>query len=243
VRTDERTQLLSTGFLLLGNAGQNYEASHEHGVGDVCLVFDFPSGVIDELAGSLRRGAGTRRPFAVNVLPPHPRVDALRRLVEEEVSLGEGTGSLEELGLSLAAHVLRMSGTGTLRSSSAAPDTRRGRDHIVAAMAHIEQSAAAEVRLSELAALAGLSPFHFLRLFKRETGITPHRFLVQTRIRRAVQLLRETSRPVTAIAFEVGFGDLSNFINAFRREVGVSPRSYRTLGRSGNGSIRLAPSR
>jgi len=243
VRTDKRTQLLSTGFLLLGNAGQSYEASHDHGVGDVCLVFDFPSGVIDELAGSLRSGAGTRRPFAVNVLPPHPRVDALRRLVEEEVSFGQGTGRLEELGLSLAAQVLRMSGSGTLRSSSKAPDTRHGRDHIVAAMAHIEQSASAELRLSELAATAGLSPFHFLRLFKRETGITPHRFLVQTRIRRAVQLLRETSRPVTTIAFEVGFGDLSNFINAFRREVGVSPRSYRTLGISGKRSIRSPPSR
>jgi AraC-like DNA-binding protein len=236
VRTDKHTQLLSAGFLLLGNAGQNYEASHDHGVGDVCLVFDFPGGVIDELAGSLRRGAATRRPFAVNVLPPHPRVDALRRLVEEEVALGEGAGGLEELGLSLAAHVVRMSDSGALRASSGAPDTRRGRDAILAAIARIEQSAAGELRLSELAASAGLSPFHFLRLFKRETGLTPHRFLVQTRIRHAVELLRETSRTVTEIAFEVGFGDLSNFINAFRREVGIPPRSYRTLGRSGGGS-------
>jgi AraC-like DNA-binding protein len=60
--------------------------------------------------------------------------------------------------------------------------------------------------------------------------VTPHRFLIQTRIRRAIALLRETSRPVTEIAFEVGFGDLSNFINAFRREVGVSPRRYRQSG-------------
>jgi AraC-like DNA-binding protein len=50
--------------------------------------------------------------------------------------------------------------------------------------------------------------------------------------------LRETSRPVTEIAFDVGFTDLSNFINAFRREIGVSPRRYRKLGLS---RVRIAP--
>jgi AraC family transcriptional regulator len=60
--------------------------------------------------------------------------------------------------------------------------------------------------------------------------VTPYRFLVQARIRRALALLRNTSRPVTEIAFDTGFGDLSNFINAFRREIGCSPRQYRQSG-------------
>jgi AraC-like DNA-binding protein len=47
------------------------------------------------------------------------------------------------------------------------------------------------------------------------------------RIRRAVGLLRDTRSPVTQIAFEVGFGDLSNFINTFRREIGCSPSRFR----------------
>jgi transcriptional regulator GlxA family with amidase domain len=128
--------------------------------------------------------------------------------------------------------VLALTGTGSARSSSGVPDNRRARDQVVAAITHIEQSAEGELRLSELAALTRLSPFHFLRLFKRETGVTPYRFLIQTRIRRAIDLLRDTSRPVTEIAFTVGFTDLSNFINAFRREIGVSPGRYRQSGLS-----------
>jgi AraC-like DNA-binding protein len=219
--------VLSTGFLLLGNAGQSYEASHDHGVGDRCLVFDFRGTALEELADSLRRGVGAR-PFGVNVLPPHPRIDAFRRLAEAELSSDEFGAELDAIGLSLAAHVLELSGAGAARSSLRAPDNRRARQQIVAAIARIEQSASHELALSELADSAGLSPYHFLRLFKRETGVTPHRFLVQTRIRQAIDLLLDTSRPVTEIAFDVGFADLSNFINAFRREVGVSPRQYRT---------------
>jgi AraC family transcriptional regulator len=229
IRTGKRTQILSTGFLLLGNAGQGYEASHDHGVGDLCLVFDFHGRALEDLAQSLRRGVGSR-PFAINVLPPDPRVDAFRRLAQDDLSSRDSGLGLEEVGLSLAAHVLALSGTGSARSSSEAPDNRRARDNVVAAIALIERSAAHELCLSELAGAAGLSPFHFLRLFKRETGVTPHRFLVQTRLRRAVDLLRDTSRPVTEIAFDVGFTDLSNFINAFRREIGVSPRQYRQSG-------------
>jgi AraC-like DNA-binding protein len=118
------------------------------------------------------------------------------------------------------------------------PDNRRARDHIVATIAHIEHASTDELRLSELAASAGLSPFHFLRLFIRETGVTPHRFLVQTRIRRAVDRLRDSSRPITDIAFDVGFTDLWNFINAFRREVGCSPRHYRQSGLGASGAKR-----
>jgi AraC family transcriptional regulator len=229
IRTDKRTQLLSTGFLLLGNAGQNYEASHDHGVGDRCLVFDFREGTIEELAGALRKGSGPR-PFAINVLPPHPRADAFRRLAEEKLGREGLSMGVEELGLGLAACVLAWSGKGTARSQTQRRDGRRAREKVVAAISRIEQASADDLGLSDLAEQAELDPFSFLRLFKQETGVTPYRFLLQTRIRRAIELLRGTARPVTEIAFDVGFGDLSNFINAFRREVGISPRRYRQDG-------------
>jgi len=229
IRTDRRVQLLSTGFLLLGNPRQNYEASHDHGVGDRCLVFDFQPGVIDDLAGSLRTGV-TRNPFAVNVLPPHPRADAFRRLAEERLASACSALGVEELGLALAASVLAWGGTGDARSRTPPRDGPKARQKVLAAITRIEQASADDLRLSDLAAAAGLDPFSFLRLFKRETGVTPYRFLLQTRLRRAIELLRDTSRPITDIAFDVGFGDLSNFINAFRREVGVSPRGYRRAG-------------
>jgi AraC family transcriptional regulator len=229
IRTDKRVQLLSTGFLLLGNPGQNYEASHDHGVGDRCLVFDFRGSVIEELAGLLRKGVG-KKPFAVNVLPPHPRADAFRRLAEERLASAGAALGVEELGLALAARVLDWSGTGRARSRTPPRDGQKAREKVVAAISRIEQASADNLRLGDLAASSGLDPFSFLRLFKGETGVTPYRFVLQTRLRRAIELLRDTSRPVTEIAFDVGFGDLSNFINAFRREVGVSPRAYRRTG-------------
>jgi AraC-like DNA-binding protein len=217
---------LSTGFVLLGNAGQDYEASHDHGVGDRCLVFDFQGRALEDLADTLRKGAHAR-PFAENVLPPNPRTDALRLLAEETLAGSAPEASLEEIALALARHVLDLAGAGAARPKGTPIQGRKARDVAVAAIANIERSFARELTLAELAAEAELTPFHFLRLFKRETGMTPHRFLLETRVRRALPLLRETTRPVTEIAYEVGFGDLSNFINTFRRALGCSPRQFR----------------
>ena len=72
-----------------------------------------------------------------------------------------------------------------------------------------------------------MSPYHFLRLFSRVLGVTPHQYLVRSRLRHAARLLADDSRPITEVAFEVGFGDLSNFVRTFRRAAGVSPRRFR----------------
>jgi AraC-like DNA-binding protein len=58
-------------------------------------------------------------------------------------------------------------------------------------------------------------------------GVTPHQYLVRSRLRRAARLLAEDTRPITDVAFDVGFGDLSNFVRTFRRAAGVSPRGFR----------------
>ena len=65
--------------------------------------------------------------------------------------------------------------------------------------------------LAALARLARLSKFHFLRVFRRAVGATPHQYLIATRLRRAAARLRQTSESVTSIAFDCGFGDLSTF--------------------------------
>ena len=72
-----------------------------------------------------------------------------------------------------------------------------------------------------------MSPYHFLRTFKAVTGITPHQWLLRARLREAAQRLAMSRAGVTAIALDVGFDDLSNFIRSFRAEFGFSPRQYR----------------
>ena len=81
--------------------------------------------------------------------------------------------------------------------------------------------------LADMAAVACLSPFHFLRGFKAAFRMTPHEFLTACRVERAKFLLDRTELPVTQICFEVGFESLGTFSSWFRRIAGRSPREWR----------------
>jgi AraC family transcriptional regulator len=81
--------------------------------------------------------------------------------------------------------------------------------------------------LERLAARAGLSKFHFQRLFKAAVGVSPSHYLINLRLNEARRLLRETKMSVVDVALEVGYADPSNFARLFRRENGLSPSDYR----------------
>jgi AraC-like DNA-binding protein len=89
------------------------------------------------------------------------------------------------------------------------------------------------VSLPDVAARANLSPFHFLRVYKRAYGETPHEFLTRLRIERAKTLLARGSHNVTEACFEVGFSSLGSFSSLFAGRVGLSPSEYRRFARSG----------
>ena len=95
----------------------------------------------------------------------------------------------------------------------------------------IEAHSHRPIDLEEAAAQAGVSPFHFLRLFAAVLGVTPHQYLVRSRLRHAARLLAEDERAVTDIAYDVGFDDLSNFVRSFHRAAGVSPLEFRQASR------------
>jgi AraC-like DNA-binding protein len=87
-----------------------------------------------------------------------------------------------------------------------------------------------------VAAVAHVSPAHFIRCFRSVFGETPHRYLQRRRVERSMFLLRETDRSVTDICFDVGFTSLGTFSRMFREIVGETPSAYR----AGNGPI-VAP--
>jgi AraC-like DNA-binding protein len=91
-----------------------------------------------------------------------------------------------------------------------------------------------------LAGVAHVSPAHFSRQFRATFGETPHRYLQRRRLERAMELLRETERPVTEICFDVGFHSLGTFSRLFREVVGESPSSYR-MRFAGDGASLLVP--
>ena len=80
---------------------------------------------------------------------------------------------------------------------------------------------------AELAAVAGMHPNYFIRLFKEKTGTTPAKHITIQRIERAKTLLETTDLPISDIMHSLGFDDISHFSKLFKRYAGYSPRYYR----------------
>ncbi len=91
----------------------------------------------------------------------------------------------------------------------------------------IESDLTEDLSLSVLANAAGLSEYHFLRMFKQSTGSTPHQYVINQRIERAKELLKCTDMSITEIAYLLGFSTPAHFTHHFRRKTGVAPRELR----------------
>lgn len=102
---------------------------------------------------------------------------------------------------------------------------------------HVQEQLGGELTLNDLAATAGLSPFHFARLFKNTTGQAPHQYIVQRRVERARDLLVSGQQSAAEIALAAGFCDQSHLTAHFKRVFGVTPRQFRQ--RAGNGRVVL----
>jgi AraC family transcriptional regulator len=92
---------------------------------------------------------------------------------------------------------------------------------------YVRAHLAERILLQTLAELAELSPFHFSRVFKQATGMTPLHFVTRERMLQAQQLIRETSRSLIEIALEVGYTNPSHFAQVFRQKVGMAPTQFR----------------
>lgn len=84
-----------------------------------------------------------------------------------------------------------------------------------------------DIDLEQLATQAGLSKFHFHRLFKAATEVSPWQYQTNLRMNEARRLLRESEESIVAVALEVGYSNPSHFARLFRRETGISPSEYR----------------
>lgn len=94
-------------------------------------------------------------------------------------------------------------------------------------ISYITEHFSEDIRVEQLADRAGLSPYHFIRTFKKETGFTPHEYVVHTRISTAKYLLKNSLLSVKDICFQTGFSCESVFCSAFKKYVGVTPLNYR----------------
>ncbi|WP_208328536.1 AraC family transcriptional regulator [Paraburkholderia sp. BL6665CI2N2] len=131
----------------------------------------------------------------------------------------------------LAAHLLQHYARG--RPAGAATPARPERlvpRRVRRVTDYIRANLDGDLAIIELAAQAGLSSFHFARVFRRETGETPHQYVSRLRLEEAARLLRATGQTVLQIAIAVGFENASHFSVQFKRGYGVTPLAYRLRG-------------
>lgn len=216
-----RMRELRAGWLLLGRDGAEFECPHPACGGDDCTAVRIDAALLEDVRAATKLG-GTA-PFPVSVLPPVPRVVGAIAAADRTLRDG-GAIDADAIAVAIVEAVLRACGAMT---APAREPSRADRERVAAALDALDARPDEPWALGDLAALVGASPFHFARAFRAIVGTTPHRYLVAARLRRAALLLLETQRPITTIAYEVGFGDLSNFVHTFRREIGATPSRYR----------------
>jgi AraC-like DNA-binding protein len=174
----------------------------------------------DARAGARLAG---RVPFPASVLPPVPRVLGAIAAAERALRAGE-TIDCDALALAVIEAVLAACGAEAPRAREPSP---RDRERVRAALDAIDASPEQTWALGDLAVLTGASPFHLARSFRAIVGTTPHQYLIAARLRRAALLLLDTQKRITHVAYDAGFGDLSNFVHTFRRAMGATPRDFR----------------
>lgn len=115
----------------------------------------------------------------------------------------------------------------TQQLTTKSPAGQLSRQQLKQITRYIDEHLAEELRLAELAGLIMLSPFHFSRLFKRSTGLSPHQYHLHCRILRAKQLIKDKQLPLAQVAQIVGFSSQSHLNYHFKRMVGQTPAAYR----------------
>lgn len=218
-RSERGRVLMAPGSLLLGQQGNCFCCTHDHGVGDRCVAFYFDPGWIEELAAeipSVRRAC-----FAMHRVPPFQTLVPLLSDVRALADGGESSAG-EELALRMAGAALRLAQSGSdLRVNTR--DERR----MTEVVRIIEERLTEPLSIATLAKEVGMSRYHFLRTFQRTIGETPYRYVLSRRLVFVAKRLSSTSENVLDAALACGFGDLSEFTRRFRARFGITPAMYR----------------
>src|SRR5258708_27806887 len=218
-RASAHPVLMAPGSFLLGNPGQGYEWGHEHGAGDRCLSFKYAPEAFENAIGSTPSFGAVRLP---------PRRAAAPLVARAFAALSGATDvSWEELSVEVAARAAQLANGIECGAGSTPPNAV---SRVTRAIRAMDRHPDAALPLHGLPRVPRLSPYHFLRMFRRLSVVTPHQFALRSHPPQAALRLPQDSARVIDVALDSGFGDLSNFNRSFRAEFGLAPHAYRRRG-------------
>jgi AraC family transcriptional regulator len=218
---------LSAGQVALTNAGQSHAARAPEGVEFVSVGISPVA--VNELVADLGLTRATAETIFRAPVVSDETITAAARAIACEMAverIGHGP-MIEAMVRQLVIHLLRSHMTvrksAQIELSRVGPVDRRLRR----AIEFMHDNFARELALEEIAAAAYLSEYHFARLFKQVTGVTPHVYLANVRLERARKLLADTALAISEVAAMVGYQSQSHFTKIFKSVTGVTPRAYR----------------
>ncbi|MEO0521200.1 MAG: AraC family transcriptional regulator [Cyanobacteria bacterium P01_A01_bin.116] len=192
-----------------------------------CLQIQLPASFLKQVAEETLGNDGDRLTLVPTFQSRNQQIAAIATLLMSEVQQGQPSGALylDSLANVLAVQLLRNYGT----RAGQLPNYEGGLPmyQLNQVLDYIDAELAEEIKLSNLAAVVGMSPFHFGRMFKQSTGISPHQYVIQQRIERAKRLLKGSDRPIIDIALACGFTSHSHLSRQFRKVMGTTPSHYR----------------
>ena len=156
-----------------------------------------------------------------------PQIESIGMLLLAELKQ-ENLGSrlyIESLANVLAVHLLRQYAASKPRIAiyeGGLPERQ-----VLQVLEYINEHLNQDIKLADLAQLLGMSQFHFSHLFKQSLGTAPYQYLLQQRVERAKQLLKQTDQSIMDIAFLCGFNSHSHLSKQFRQFTGMTPKAYR----------------
>jgi AraC-like DNA-binding protein len=222
--------LVDSNQIMFFNANVGYRTSHPHGLGDSGGSLILRDDLLTEI---LRRRGRTRtderrdRPFLRTHGTTCPRIQLLSWFLIRRVSVEAHVEPfmVEELAIRLAEEAVRAVDEEQRPTSRARRQQRVNVERVKDAFA---RTFTRRSGLEQLAALAGCSPFHLCRAFRRETGISMTAYRTRLRLGAALERMEED---LASLALDLGFSSHSHFTESFRRQFGVTPSEIRRLNR------------
>lgn len=153
-------------------------------------------------------------------------INEIEHYFDETISLISGQNNIKDFILcNLISNLL----TKVCSSKLAELSTDKDSNIITDAKQFILDNYTNKISISSLAQKYYLNKYSFIRSFKKQVGISPYAFLINTRINKAKTLLERTQIPVVQISAEVGFDNINNFIRNFKSRLGITPSQYRKI--------------